>query len=98
MPIQRDPEEQEIKYLRDLADFAGTSVLEIGCGEGRLTWRYAASTKRVVGIDVDPQRLSVAYTDRPPNLRARVAFAQAKAEKLPFPPETFDLALLAWSL
>ena len=98
MTIQRDPEEHELTHLLDFADFARARVLEIGCGEGRLTWRYAASAERVMGIDVDPKRLSVAYGDCPPDLRSRVAFALAKAEHLPFPHETFDLALLAWSL
>lgn len=67
-------------------------------GEGRLTWRYAASAKHVLGIDVDPKRLSVAAADCPSDLRSHVAFALTKAEHLPFPRETFDLAMLAWSL
>jgi ubiquinone/menaquinone biosynthesis C-methylase UbiE len=98
MTLQRDPEEHEITHLHDFADFAGARVLEIGCGEGRLTWRYAASAGRVAGIDSDFNRLSVAPGDCPPTLRSRVAFALARAENLPFPRETFDLALLAWSL
>ena len=98
MTIERDPEEHEIKHLLDFADFTKARVLEIGCGEGRLTWRYAASAQRVTGIDADPKRLSIASGNCPPALRSRVAFALAKAEHLPFPSETFDLAVLAWSL
>ena len=98
MTVQRDPEEREINHLQALADFAGARVLEIGCGEGRLTWRYAGAAAQVVGVDPDPVRLDVASREIPPGLRSTVTFALAKAETLPFPRETFDLAVLAWSL
>jgi ubiquinone/menaquinone biosynthesis C-methylase UbiE len=96
--MQRDPEETETKYLHTLADLSNARVIEIGCGDGRLTWRYAASAGRVVGTDPDPSRLTSARRDCPPVLYASLSFAQARAEALPFPPATFDLALLAWSL
>ena len=98
MPLQRDPEETEIRHLRDFAGLAGAQVLEIGCGEGRLTWRYAGAAGRVVGIDPDPARIGVALSDCPASLRSSVTFALAKAESLPFPRETFDRAVLSWSL
>ena len=44
MTVQTDPEGTEAKYLRRFAGFDGAPrqrVLEIGCGDGRLTWRYA---------------------------------------------------------
>jgi cyclopropane fatty-acyl-phospholipid synthase-like methyltransferase len=42
MSIIKDPEGSEIQALFDLyTDWGGKSVLEIGSGDGRLTWRYA---------------------------------------------------------
>jgi hypothetical protein len=38
MTVQKDPEGTEIHHLAKIADFADQNVLEIGCGEGRLTW------------------------------------------------------------
>ena len=98
MTVQRDPEKREINHLHAFADFAGARVLEIGCGEGRLTWRYAGAAAQVVGVDPDPGRLDFASREIPLGLRSTVTFALAKAETLPFPRETFDLAVLAWSL
>jgi ubiquinone/menaquinone biosynthesis C-methylase UbiE len=98
MSFQKDPEKSETKFLHRLVDFAGKSVLEIGCGEGRLTWRYAASARRVTGIDPDRDALRVACYDMPSELRKTTTFACASALHLPFPHETFDIALLAWSL
>ena len=100
MSTQRDSEGHEKKYLNKFADFAASRnrVLEIGCGEGRLTWQYAKSTHSTVGIDLDADALRVASIDRPYALTGKVHFSRAESEHLPFSKETFDLAILAWSL
>jgi ubiquinone/menaquinone biosynthesis C-methylase UbiE len=95
---QKDPEQYETKHLHKFADFAGRRVLEIGCGEGRLTWRYASASSLTVGLDPDRDSLRVARIDRPSDLTNKVHFANAQAERLPFRKETFDIAILAWSL
>jgi ubiquinone/menaquinone biosynthesis C-methylase UbiE len=92
---QKDPEGFERKTLHKLADFAGKTVLEIGCGEGRLTWKYAASAKQVIGFDPDHASVRVARADC---THPHVHFANASARWIPFPRETFDIAILAWSL
>jgi ubiquinone/menaquinone biosynthesis C-methylase UbiE len=94
----KDPEGNETKALHQFADFAGKRVLEIGCGEGRLTWRYASASALTFGLDPDRNALRVARIDRPSDLAKRVHFANAHAEYIPFRKETFDIALLAWSL
>ena len=95
---QKDPENFERKKLLDFADFSDSRVLEIGCGEGRLTWKYALASRLTFGLDPDLSALRVARADCPPNLRPRVHLARASAYNIPFPKETFDIALLAWSL
>lgn len=97
MTLQKDPERMETKILHKYADFAGRRVLEIGCGDGRLTWQYAKSASRVAGIDLDRDALRVASIDRPSDLQERVTFARADSTHLPFSKETFDIAILAWS-
>lgn len=97
MTIQKDIERNETKYLHQLTDFAGKRVLEIGCGEGRLTWQYAKKTRLTVGIDPDRDALRVASIDRPSDLEMKVSFTRAMSEQLPFSKETFDLAIFAWS-
>jgi len=97
MPLQKDPEGIEIRYLDQSVVFANMHVLEIGSGDGRLTWRYAHSANRVTAIDPDTQALGIAVTDRPADLRETVSFVRANSIKLPFPRETFDIAILSWS-
>jgi ubiquinone/menaquinone biosynthesis C-methylase UbiE len=97
MTVQTDPERTESKYLQRFADFTGKNVLEIGCGDGRLTWLYAKSTSRVTGIDLHADDLRVATIDRPSDMEQKVFFSLADSIHLPFDKGSFDIVLLAWS-
>jgi len=99
MTVQIDPEGTESKYLHRYAEFErGTGrVLEVGCGDARLTWQYANAARQVTGIDLETDDLRVALIDRPANLAQRVSFARADAVHLPFKSGSFDLAVFAWS-
>jgi SAM-dependent methyltransferase len=67
-----------------------TSILDVGCGEGVLTHKWAQKIEgRVVGIDLDDPALQAEWEKRSaPNLDYRVM----KAENLPFGDDEFDLA------
>ncbi len=97
MTLQKDLEHKETKYLHAFADVAKRRVLEIGCGEGRLTWQYAKATRTTMGIDLDKDSLRIAKVDRSSDLEDKVHFSCAASEYLPFSKETFDIAILAWS-
>ncbi len=97
MSLQKDPEGFEKKILRKYADFKDAHVLEIGCGEGRLTWKYASATSLAIGFDPDHDALRIARADSHPDLR-NIHFMQASANAIPLPKEKFDIAVLAWSL
>ena len=98
MPIRLDPEANEPAALVDFAgSLSGRRVLEIGCGDGRLTWLYAESAARVVAIDPDAGDIALAIRACPQHLRERVEFRVAAIQEFE-PSEKFDLALLSWSL
>jgi 2-polyprenyl-3-methyl-5-hydroxy-6-metoxy-1,4-benzoquinol methylase len=69
---------------------APRSVLDVGCGEGVLTQRWAERLEgRVVGIDLEDPALQAEWAARrAPNLEFRVM----KAEALPFGDGEFDAA------
>jgi ubiquinone/menaquinone biosynthesis C-methylase UbiE len=94
MPLERDPEGNEIRSIREFLNLSDAYVLEIGCGDGRLTRLYAPIAAAVMGIDPDLDRLTGALQMPPPHAR----FAQASALALPFAASVFDSAILAWSL
>ena len=98
MPVFPDPEDTETKALHDFAEFSGQRVLEIGCGDGRLTWRYADRAASVVAIDPKVEDIKIANEDCPEDLHHKIEFRVAHLEDLDIPAEKFDLALLSWSL
>jgi cyclopropane fatty-acyl-phospholipid synthase-like methyltransferase len=100
MSIRLDPEGHEIAALFDLVNLGGKDVLEIGCGDGRLTWRYAERARHVVAIepfakaiDRARQRILEAVIDKV-ELR-NVGFEDFASTS---EPSTFDVAILSWSL
>jgi 2-polyprenyl-3-methyl-5-hydroxy-6-metoxy-1,4-benzoquinol methylase len=93
----KDPDGAEARVLGDVADFSGRRVLEVGCGEGRLTWLYAPRARQVLGIDPDEEQISLARANTPPELADRVRFEVGEAEDLS-KTAVFDVAFLSWSL
>ena len=94
----KDVEGAETRALAELVDFTGLRVLEVGSGEGRLTWRYAGPAARVLGVDPEAESVKTARADIPPDLASRVRFRVLDAEELDEPPGSFDVAFLSWSL
>jgi len=70
---------------------APQSLLDVGCGEGVLTrkWAQHLAPRRVVGIDLEDETLRREWAKRTaPNLEYRMM----KAENLPFGDGEFDVA------
>ena len=69
--------------LEWLAAQPGERILDLGCGDGHLTERIAASGASVVGLDASPQMAAAA--------RARgIAVEEGSAEAMPFLEQSFD--------
>lgn len=93
MPQQWDPQSYGLHgafvpaladgVLEWLAARPGEQILDLGCGDGQLTVRIAASGAAVMGLDASPLMAAAA--------RARGLVAdQGKAEQLPYASGSFD--------
>ena len=99
MLIDIDPEGAEAHQLECIVDLRDANVLEIGCGDGRLTAYYAPIAMGIIGIDFEHKTLVKGrrVQDSGGPLRS-ASFVRASAPCLPFRSESFDVVLFARSL
>lgn len=101
MAVILDPEGEELRTVLVFLGAPSTArVLEIGAGDGRLTFRYADQVAHVTAIDPDEDDIAQALQRLPQQLRQRIDF-QAVGLEAYTPPAglpAFDTVLLSWSL
>jgi 16S rRNA A1518/A1519 N6-dimethyltransferase RsmA/KsgA/DIM1 with predicted DNA glycosylase/AP lyase activity len=96
MPIELDPEEREIRALVELLpNLQQARVVEVGCGDGRLTRRYAARAASVFAFDPDEAAVNVFRSEPLPH---NVDLRSDTVDRVEIPPGTVDVVLLSWSL
>ncbi len=93
-----DPEGEELEALGRFVSLGWNRILDVGCGDGRLTARLAKSAKEAIGIDpvaadVERGRRTIA-----PDLHRRLTLVVGAGEFLPFPDGAFDAVFFSWSL
>jgi len=82
-------------FERDLGELftraAPASLLDVGCGEGVLThkWAAALAPRRVVGIDLEDPPIQAEWAKRQ---AANLDYRIMKAQDLPFADSAFDVA------
>jgi 2-polyprenyl-3-methyl-5-hydroxy-6-metoxy-1,4-benzoquinol methylase len=100
MTIRTDPENNETHALFEMVNFSGQHVLEIGCGDGRVTWRYADQAAHVTAIDPIARQIALAKEQLPGWLKDRIEFQDIAFEDFATAsaPSTFDVVILSQSL
>jgi ubiquinone/menaquinone biosynthesis C-methylase UbiE len=98
MTLRIDPEKNEVRALKAMAEWRGKRVLEIGCGNGRLTKRLARLGAQVDALDPDKKLIATARKELPGRYSDRIRFKVGSAENLKYPTPIFDIVIFAWSL
>lgn len=84
------------EVLLEAMDRHAGRVLDIGCGDGTLTFRLAERSHRVFGIDDSLLPLRLARDEFARRRRHRTPLVMnADARRLPFPDAAFDCVVLA---
>jgi ubiquinone/menaquinone biosynthesis C-methylase UbiE len=93
-----DPEGAHLAALRRLGDFRNRRILELGCGDGRLTLGIAEEAASVLAFDPDADDVERARRSLPAELAERVAYQVASGKEIELEPVSFDLVVFSWSL
>lgn len=91
----QDPASRYITTILSRCELRGKELLEIGCGQGRITRDLAAHARRVVATDPDAGALALA---RAAIHADNVEFIQASAGVPELPAESFDVVIYTLSL
>ena len=98
MPLAT-PSDLELKTIRSLVDFSGCRVLEIGAGDGRLSWPFAPEAAQWIALDPDADEIAAARTEQERDKeKEKVRLAIGDGRALCFPAGHFDIAFFTWSL
>jgi ubiquinone/menaquinone biosynthesis C-methylase UbiE len=103
MPTELDisaypPDGMEIRLIERFTTLRGRRILEVGCGDGRLTFQYARTAAQVLAIDPDRASIEEALDQQARLDVPNVAFRVGSVEHLPSRGAPFDVALFSWSL
>ncbi len=95
MSIRHDPEDNELNtFLAMAGDLTSKSILEIGCGHGRFTQKYAHLTTHVTGIDPNADKIAQAQEK---DINPSASFLANDIGNYQS-TQQFDVVLFSWSL
>ncbi len=98
MPLVIDPAGKEVRELARVTDWHGRRVLEIGCGDGRLTLRLARLGARVYAIDPNANEIRRARKQLPKRFASHIEYHKGDARSLKHKDGVFDCVVFAWAL
>jgi ubiquinone/menaquinone biosynthesis C-methylase UbiE len=81
--------------MRSVASWDGRDLLDLGCGSGFHLPRWAASARRVVGVEPHPALVSLAR--RRCRSLAPVSVVQGSATDIPLPDASVDVVQVRWA-
>ena len=99
MALVIDPAGDEIRALMGVTNWRGKRVLEVGCGNGRLTLRLAGlGAEKIIAFDPDPKLIRTARKNLPKKRKDRIEYRVGHAEHVKQKADLFDIVVFSWVL
>ncbi len=96
-----DPDGVIETAIREIRDWSGGTVLDLGCGTGFHLPRFAVDAARVIGVEPHPPLLELAAARRAaltdPAVRARIELRAGTAQQIPLPDASVDVVHARWA-
>ena len=73
-------------------------MIEVGCGDGRLTEGIVSDASEVFAYDPDPEAVADAKARLAVELQQRVTFRVGSAREIEIPRTQYDIVVFSWSL
>ena len=83
----------DLPKIEEFVELSGREMLEIGCGDGRLSSQLANKVKNLTAIDPDQAMINLACQEI-----SGVDFRVGCGEKLEFNDKSYDIVLFSYSL
>jgi ubiquinone/menaquinone biosynthesis C-methylase UbiE len=90
-----DPHGRILAAMQELGDWAGRTMLDIGCGSGFHLPVWARTASRVVGVEPHPPLAALAR--RRTRLLEHVTVLEGMAQSLPVPDASVDVVHARWA-
>ena len=92
-PRQARHVEAHRRFVDESGDTAGQRVLDVACGPGFVSCELARVADQTVAVDITPEFLEMAERRARAEKLHNISFEYAEASRLPFPDNTYDLAI-----
>lgn len=96
--LKVDENKLAIQKMLQHVDFDGKHVLEIGCGDGRISFQVAEHAKSLIGIDLDVDQINLAKENAKILQIENIDFQIGALEDLKLADNSFDIVLFSLSL
>ncbi len=88
----------DVETIQRLCQLQGKSVLEVGCGDGRITTMLAPYCERILGVDLEPRFIEIGKQRIAESGLTNVELKVMDACRLELADESVDFVLFPWVL